>query len=171
MRSTPTGWVSKLKTNAIRIGTQGTQTQTYIAGISGAAVTGVDVVVASNGRLGVGPPSSARFKRDIHDMGEASKALMKLRPVTFRYKQDPQGIRQYGLVAEEVAKVYPELVVYGPDGKVLTVRYSMLSAMLLNELQKRTMENQRQAAEIQRQKSRITKLSGPDERDEGGPRS
>jgi hypothetical protein len=136
------------ETNAIRIGKQGTQTQTYIAGISGAPVVGVDVVVAANGRLGVGPPSSARFKRDIRDMGAASDALMKLRPVTFRYKQDPEGIQQYGLVAEEVVKVYPELTVYGPDGKVQTVRYSMLSAMLLNELQKQNKENRRQANQI-----------------------
>jgi hypothetical protein len=111
----------------------------------------VDVVVNSSGRLGVGPPSSARFKRDVHDMGEASSKLLKLRPVTFRYKEHPQAIRQYGLVAEEVAKV-PELVAYGPDGKALTMRYSTLSAMLLNELPKQTRKldqqndvNQRQA--------------------------
>ena len=78
-------------------------------------------------------------------MGSTTERLMKLRPVTFRYNSDPSGALQYGLVAEEVAKVYPELVVYGPDGKVMTVRYSMLSAMLLNELQKQTRENQRLA--------------------------
>src|SRR5262249_47370554 len=126
------------ETNAIRIGKQGTQTQTYISGISGIPLSnGVPVVVLSNGPLGVGPiASSARFKRDIHDMGAASNALMKLRPVTFRYKNDPEGIKQYGLVAEEVARIYPELVSYGADGKVETVRYLTLTTMLLNELQK-----------------------------------
>lgn len=129
------------ETNAIRIGTQGTQTQTYIAGISGAPVSGVDVLVAANGRLGVAL-SSARYKRDILDMGAQSGRLMKLRPVTFRYKQDPQGIKQYGLVAEEVEQVYPELVTYGTDGKLETVRYQQLIPMLLNELQRQHRELQ-----------------------------
>jgi hypothetical protein len=93
--------------------------------------------------------SSARYKRNIHDMGEASSALMKLRPVSFRYRNDTEGIRQYGLVAEEVARVYPELVTYGADGKVETVRYLMLTGMLLNELQKQARENEQQAGQIQ----------------------
>ena len=67
------------------------------------------------GQLGI-VASSARFKRDIQAMGEASQSLLQLGPVTFRYKQDPQATRQYGLIAEEVAKVYPELVTRGPDG-------------------------------------------------------
>jgi hypothetical protein len=145
--------------NAIHIGKQGTQTKTYIAGISGAAVTGADVVVASDGRLGVGPPSSARYKHDIHDMGGASSKLLKLRPVTFRYNQDPTSTVQYGLVAEEVAKVYPELVVYGPDGKVLTVRYSMLGPMLLNELQKQSAALDNQTRRNAQQAERISQLS------------
>jgi len=78
------------------------------------------VVVNSVGRLGI-VMSSARFKRDIQDMGTRSDGLLRLRPVTFRYKNDPTGALQYGLVAEEVAKVYPELVSYGPDGKPMTV--------------------------------------------------
>jgi hypothetical protein len=128
--------------NTIRIGTQGQQTATFIAGISAAGVTGADVLVSSSGRLGV-PTSSARFKRDIRDMGQTSGNLMQLRPVTFVYKNDPQGTRQYGLVAEEVERVYPELVTYDADGKIETVRYSMLTSMLLNELQKQKRENQR----------------------------
>jgi len=128
------------ESNTIRIGSQGTQTATYIAGIAGAGITGgTDVVVSSTGRLGI-VMSSARYKHDIRDMGGASVKLLELRPVTFRYNSDPTGAIQYGLVAEEVAKLYPELVVYGPDGKAETVRYSMLSAMLLNELQKRARE-------------------------------
>jgi hypothetical protein len=84
-------------------------------------------------------PSSPHYKRDIHDMGDmgdASDKLMKLRPVSFRYKADPTGTQQHGLIAEEVAKVYPELVVNGADGKTQTVAYHLLPAMLLNEMQK-----------------------------------
>jgi hypothetical protein len=84
--------------------------------------------------------SSARYKRDIRDMGSSGEALMKLRPVTFRYKNDPAGTLQYGIVAEEVAKIYPDLVSYGADGKIQTVRYLTLISMLLNELQKQARE-------------------------------
>ncbi len=152
------------ESDKIRIGNQGTQTATFIAGIYNIPVTSGSpqaVVVNNLGQLGI-VMSSARYKRDIHDMDEASSGLMKLRPVTFRYKQDPQGERQYGLVAEEVAKVYPELVSYGPDGKPMTVRYLTLSAMLLNELQKQNSElrnqaaaNQRQAEQLQRQSQQL----------------
>ena len=97
------------------------------------------------GRLGV-VLSSARYKHDIHDMGTASSKLLKLRPVTFRYNHDPLGNLQYGLVAEEVAEVYPELVTRGLDGRIESVSCLSLTSMLLNELQKRTTENQRLAA-------------------------
>jgi Chaperone of endosialidase len=103
--------------------------------------------------------SSARYKHDIRDMGSESSALLKLRPVSFRYNHDPADTLQYGLVAEEVAKIYPALVVYGPDGKVQTVRYSMLSAMLLNELQKQTHKLDRQCEVNQRQADEIHRLS------------
>jgi trimeric autotransporter adhesin len=69
-------------------------------------------------------------------MGTLSRGLMKLRPMTFSYKQDPNSERQYGLIAEEVARVYPELAAYGPDGQIQTVRYQELIPMLLNEPQK-----------------------------------
>ena len=123
------------ESSTIRIGTPGTQTMAFIAGISNSSVIGTALVVSSSGQLGI-EMSSARFKRDVHDMGATSDGVMKLRPVTFHYKQDPQGERQYGLIAEEVARLYPELVSYGPDGKPQTVRYLELTAMLLNELQK-----------------------------------
>jgi len=143
----------------IRIGTKGTQTATFIAGISGVDVTGgAPVEVTSAGQLGI-VMSSARYKHDIRDMGDKSSALLKLRPVTFRYNNDPANTLQYGLVAEEVAKVYPELVVYGPDGKVMTVRYSMLSAMLLNELQKQAVEVRKQNRENQRLAAQVSNLS------------
>jgi uncharacterized coiled-coil protein SlyX len=93
--------------------------------------------VNSDGQLGT-RTSSARFKQDIHSMDKASEAILALKPVTFRYKQelDPQGIPQFGLVAEEVEKVNPDLVVRDAQGKVFTVRYEAVNAMLLNEFLK-----------------------------------
>jgi hypothetical protein len=127
------------ESNTMRLG-QG-QTHTFVAGIAGHPLIGSQVVVTTAGQLGI-VASSARFKRDIQAMGEVSQGLLQLRPVTFRYKQDPQGIRQYGLIAEEVAKVYPELVTRGPDGKVASVQYHELIPMLLNELQRQQREFQ-----------------------------
>jgi hypothetical protein len=119
------------------------------------------VVVSNTGKLGI-VTSSARYKRDIHDMGRTSSGLMKLRPVTFRYKNDPEGIKQTALVAEEVARVYPELVSYGADGKVESVNYLTLSAMLLNELQKQTTEVHKLSAQMATQRAsfeqRLAKL-------------
>ena len=123
--------------NTIRIGTQATQTATFIAGISGTAVTGGAVVVGANGQLGVAP-SSQRFKDEIKQMDKASEAILGLKPVTFRYRHelDPQGMRQFGLVAEQVEKVNPDLVIRDAEGKVFTVRYEAVNAMLLNEFLK-----------------------------------
>jgi hypothetical protein len=122
--------------NTIRIGVEGTQAATYIAGIFNATVTGgCQVVVASTGQLGC-VTSSARYKRDVRDMADSSDKLMQLRPVSFLYKADESGARQYGLIAEEVEKVYPELVVHDADGKAETVAYHLLPPMLLNEVQK-----------------------------------
>ncbi len=146
------------ESHTIRIGRQGVHTTTYLAGISGAAVTGSEVAVNGSGRPGVAV-SSARGKHDIHDMGAASSKLLKLRPVRFRYNNDPAGTQQYGLVAEEVEKVYPELVTYGADGKVESVRYSMLTAMLLNELKKQSSREAAQARQIRDQAQQIEKLS------------
>src|SRR5438094_13205 len=121
--------------NTIRIGNPGTQTATFIAGISGATVpTGVAVVVDSTGHLGT-TTSSARFKDAIKPMDKASEAILALKPVSFRYKKelDPDGIPQFGLVAEEVEKVNPDLVARDDQGKPYTVRYEAVNAMLLNE--------------------------------------
>jgi hypothetical protein len=111
---------------------------TYIAGISGKTASGgAAVFVNSEGKLGTST-SSARFKDDIKPMGKASEALFALKPVTFYYKKeiDPRGIPQFGLVAEDVEKVNPELVVRDAEGKVNTVRYEQINTMLLNEFLK-----------------------------------
>jgi hypothetical protein len=122
----------------IRIGTQGSQTATFIAGIAGVPV-GVahSIGVTTDGQLGV-KPSSARYKEAIEPMNKASEALLNLKPVTFRYKKelDPKGVRQFGLVAEAVAKVDPNLVDLDATGKPFTVRYDEVNAMLLNEFLK-----------------------------------
>jgi len=124
--------------NTIRIGTAGTQNATFIAGISGATVpTGVAVIVDSSGHLGT-TTSSARFKENIKPMDKASEAILGLKPVIFRYKKelDPEGIPQFGLVAEEVEKVSPDLVARDEQGKPYSVRYDAVNAMLLNEFLK-----------------------------------
>src|SRR5438034_4670996 len=133
--------------NTIRIGTIGTQTATYIAGIMGkTAPMGTPVFINANGQLGT-TPSSARFKDEIKPMDKASEAILALKPVTFHYKKefDPEGVPQFGLVAEDVAKVNPDLVVRDAEGKVYTVRYDAVNAMLLNEFLKehRTLEEQK----------------------------
>jgi hypothetical protein len=90
--------------------------------------------VSTDGQLGV-MPSSARYKRDIQPLNNRSQGLWQLHPVTFRYQQDPQGQRQYGLIAEEVANIYPELVVRDDKGQIESVQYRELIPLLLNEMQ------------------------------------
>jgi hypothetical protein len=96
------------------------------------------------------PPSSARFKDEIKPMDKASEAILALKPVTFRYKQeiDPDALPQFGLVAEEVEKVNPDLVARDDQGKVYTVRYEAVNAMLLNEFLKEHRKNEEQEATI-----------------------
>jgi hypothetical protein len=133
--------------NTIRIGAAGNQTRTFVAGIRGVttgSANAISVLIDSNGQLGTAS-SSRRVKDDIADMDAASSALMTLRPVTFHYKSDqnPSGrTLQYGLIAEEVAEVYPGLVARSADGQIETVMYQFLPPMLLNEVQKqqRTIE-------------------------------
>jgi hypothetical protein len=120
----------------IRIGKG--QTKTFIAGISGATVGGgIGVIIDTDGHLGT-VVSSARFKEAIKPMDKASEAILALKPVTFRYKRDldPEGMPQFGLVAEEVEKVNPDLVARDEQGKPYTVRYEAVNAMLLNEFLK-----------------------------------
>ena len=134
----------------IRIGALGQQTATYISGIAGVGVSGLAVIVSSAGQLGV-VSSSRRYKQDIQSMGDTSDRLFKLRPVSFRFKQpDANGNKpiQYGLIAEEVAEVFPELVVYNKDGQPETVAYHLLSGLLLNELQKEHKQVQEQTEQL-----------------------
>ena len=129
------------ESQTLRIGTQGTAgivgsgiLTAYIAGVASSQVIGSAVYVTSTGQLGV-QGSSERFKTDIAPMPELSAKLEQLRPVTFHYRTDPKGVRQYGLIAEEVAKVYPELVIRDATGKIMGVHYEELAPMLLAEVQ------------------------------------
>jgi hypothetical protein len=134
----------------IRIGTPATQTATYIAGIENSKVTGSAVYITSKGQLGV-LASSERYKTAIQPIGSNTEKLRQLRPVSFHLKTDPDGAVQYGLIAEEVAKVYPELVTRDDTGKIQGVRYDELAPMLLNEVQK-------QAAEISDLKKLVVEM-------------
>ncbi len=124
----------------IRIGSPMVHQRFFAAGVRGVTTDSpdaIEVFIDSAGQLGT-VSSSRRFKEDIHDMGDASRGLMRLRPVTFRYKtpfKDGSKPIQYGLIAEEVAAVYPDLVAHSADGQIETVKYQVLDAMLLNEVQ------------------------------------
>jgi|GEM_PF-5450865 len=135
----------------IRIGVQGLQLRTRIAGIAGISLGGANVVVESDGRLGVSG-SSQRFKEDIRDMESVSGKLSKLRPVRFRYKAETSDAQsdhlEYGLIAEEVAEIVPELVATDSDGNPYAVRYDLLSALLLEELQNQREEMNRLRKEV-----------------------
>ena len=127
----------KGESNTIRIGNTDIRA-TYIRGISGQTVVGgAAVFVDSNGKLGT-MTASTRFSDEIKPMDKASEAILTLKPVTFRYKReiDPRSIRQFGLIAEEVEKVDPDLVGRDEKGKVYSVRYEAVNAMLLNEFLK-----------------------------------
>jgi hypothetical protein len=148
------------ESNTIRIGGEtdfGSQTATFIAGISGTAVVGDTVVVDGNGQLGT-VASSARFKKEIRPMDKTSEAILALKPVSFQYKSDTKGTPQFGLIAEEVAKVNPDLVVRDRKGEIYSVRYEAVNAMLLNEFLKehRTVQQLKSAAA--RQEANIAQL-------------
>jgi Chaperone of endosialidase len=148
------------ESNHIRIGSVGTHTSTFIAGISGAVVAGAAVKVNANGQLGVAA-SSERFKAEIKPMDKASEAILALKPVTFRYKKelDPKGSPQFGLVAEQVAKVNPALVDRDGKGEIYTVRYEAVNAMLLNEFLKEHRTVQELEATVAQQQQEIQALT------------
>jgi hypothetical protein len=143
---------------------------TSIAGISGGTpnATNLPVCVDANGVLGtngcnivVAPPSSLRFKDQIADMGDRSDKLLQLRPVTFLYKpqyDDGSHALQYGLIAEEVAKLYPEMVGYDKAGQPASIKYQLLAPMLLNELQKQAQQIRKQADQNRELEDRLAAL-------------
>jgi hypothetical protein len=143
------------ESNTIRIGGNpftGAQTAAFIVGISRTAVVGDAVVVDENGQLGT-VASSARFKKNIKPMDKTSEAILALKPVSFQYRSDSKGTSQFGLIAEEVAKVNPDLAVRNRDGEIYSVRYDAVNAMLLNEFLKehRRVEELKSAMSQQRQ--------------------
>ena len=153
---------AKKDSAVIRLGDTAKQRQTFIAGISGVTVaSGVGVVIGTNGQLGT-ITSSARYKEAIKPMAKSSEAILSLEPVTFRYKKelDPAAIPQFGLVAEDVAKIDPELVVRDEEGQPCTVRYEAVNAMLLNEFLKEHRKVETQSEEIGSQRNQIREQQG-----------
>lgn len=133
-----------------------------MAGIFGQNIAGSPVTVDASGQLGI-QVSSRRYKQAIADMGETSRGLFDLRPVTFRYIERAAGgdtAREYGLIAEEVAEIYPDLVVRNAAGEIETVQYHELTRMLLNEIQRQQRQIgalERRLGELAAQVSRLTR--------------
>jgi len=154
-----TGGLSESGT--IRIGQSGSQTSTFIAGIRGVTTSIADaipVMIDSGGQLGTAS-SSRRFKNEIKPMDNTSESILALKPVTFHYKGDKTGTSQFGLIAEQVAEVNPDLVVRDENGEIYTVRYDAVNAMLLNEFLKEHCKNEEQEATIARQQKQIEALA------------
>ncbi len=155
------------ESGTIRIGTSGSHTRAFIAGIRGVTTVNADaipVLVDSAGQLGT-VSSSRRFKKDIADMGDATERLLELRPVMFRYEQEQQVSSgevplKYGLIAEEVAEIFPDLVVYDEEGLPFTVKYHLLSSMLLNELKKLSSAHAIEVREHEEQGRELARLRG-----------
>jgi hypothetical protein len=148
--------------DVIRIGSIGAQKEVFIAGVHTSKITGSAVYVTDDGRLGV-LASSERYKTAIAPMGADTAKLRQLRPVTFKLKGDAKGTRQYGLIAEEVATVYPELVIRDQNGRIDGVRYDELAPMLLNEMQQQKKSLAAQAKEIGDLKQREKKFASESE--------
>jgi len=134
---------------------------TWIGGVYGVTTqsgTTAPVVVSDGGQLGT-IASSERFKKDITTMDKASEIILSLRPVTFHYKSDTEETPQFGLIAEEVSKVNPALVLPDKEGKPYTVRYDAVNVMLLNEFLKEHRKNEEQQATIAQLKSGMEALT------------
>jgi hypothetical protein len=148
--------------NAIVIGTAGANVSNScfignIRGVTTSISNAIPVVIDSAGQLGT-MSSSRRYKKEIKPMQNGSETILALKPVTFHYKNDNTNMRQFGLIAEEVAEVNPELVVRDKGGKPYTVRYDAVNAMLLNEFLKEHKKVEDQAREIREQKAAINRL-------------
>jgi hypothetical protein len=151
------------ESNVTRIGDSLFQSACFIAGITGIAVFGDTVVVNGNGQLGT-VASAARFKKDIKPMDKTSEAILALRPVRFEYNSDSKGTPQFGLIAEEVAAVNPDLVVRDRNGEIYSVRYEAVNAMLLNEFLKEHRAVQELQATVAQQEKQIKALTAGLER-------
>lgn len=145
---------------AIRIGTSNEQTSAFIQGISNSAVSGGSAVFVdpNTGQLGL-QGSSERFKTDIASMHLDLADVLELRPVTFHYKSQRAGALQYGLIAEEVAKVFPDLVVRDNKGTIISVRYDELSSILLKEVQTQQAAMTDQEKQLNLQTTQIRELN------------
>jgi uncharacterized coiled-coil protein SlyX len=137
----------------------GSTSACFIAGISGQSVgaSSAPVVINTHGQLGT-VTSSARYKKDIDPMGKTSEAIYSLKPVTFHYKGDETNTPQWGLIAEEVAKVNPALILKDEEGKPQSVRYEQINAMLLNEFLKEHKKVEEQQSKIEEQQATIAEL-------------
>jgi hypothetical protein len=147
------------ESNVMRLGREGDGPTlfTYIAGIFSTTISGgTAVYIDSNGQLGT-VNSSRRFKHDIKPMEKTSEAILSLKPVTFRYNSDHTKTSQFGLIAEEVAEVNPDLVVRDNEGEALTVRYEAINAMLLNEFLKEHYKVQKLEAALEAMNVRLNK--------------
>jgi hypothetical protein len=161
------------ESGVVRFGTEGEQTATFIAGIRTSPVAvAVPVGITSTGQLGV-RASSARYKDDIKPMDKTSEAILALKPVTFHYKHDldPDGIPQFGLVAEDVEKVNPDLVARDEQGKPYTVRYEAVNAMLLNEFLKARRQIDAQQKQIDALTAGLQKVSAHLELSKSAPQT
>jgi hypothetical protein len=156
------------ESNTMRIGSDLLQTRAFISGIRGVATGNNDavaVLIDSDGQLGT-VSSSRQYKKEIQPMEEASEAILALKPVTFHYKSDNTNRPEFGLIAEQVAEVNPDLVVRDKNGEIYTVRYDAVNAMLLNEFLKEHRKNEEQqkqinvlTAQLKEQASQIQKVS------------
>ena len=160
------------ESGTMRVGDSPDITRTFIAGIRGVAVSGSPVVVGGGGQLGVAA-SSRKFKDDIKPMEKASEAILALKPVTFRYKKniDPDGTAQFGLVAEDVEKINPDLVVHDQEGKPYSVRYNEVNAMLLNEFLKARQQIDAQQKQIDALTAGLQKVSAHLQVSKAAPRT
>jgi hypothetical protein len=149
--------------NVIAIGASGANVNNscfigHIRGVTTANTDAIPVVIDSAGQLGT-MSSSRRFKTDIKPMDNVSEAVLALKPVKFHYKSDKTNTPQFGLIAEEVAELNPDLVVRDKDGEVYTVRYEQVNAMLLNEFLKEHRKVEKLEASIARQQDQIDALT------------
>src|SRR5213076_2465479 len=148
--------------HVICIGTQGANVSRscFIGNIRGIATANADaipVLIDSAGQLGT-LSSSRRFKKEIKPMNKTSEGILDLKPVTFHYKSDATNTPQFGLIAEEVAEVNPNLVVRDNDGEIYTVRYEAVNAMLLNEFLKEHRKFEEKSRKVEQQEATIAQL-------------